>query len=123
MWPCKVTRANGWACTFFMHILRIGGNQLIGIDRHSDGITIIGHAKYAEPGRDIVCAGISTLVQTLIQSIENLTKDNIQHDISPGRVDIKHTDLSEQGQLLIDSFFIGCEMIASEYPGYVRVTV
>lgn len=94
---------------------------MIEVRRHSDGIKITGHAKYAEPGKDIVCAGISTLAQTLIQSIEDLTKDNIQYDLSPGRVDIKHGDLSKQGQLLIDSFFVGVNLIADEYPANVRI--
>ena len=94
---------------------------MIEITRRSDGITVFGHAGYAEPGKDIVCAGISTLAQTLIQSIEDLTKDNIQYDISPGRVDIKYGNLSERGQLLIDSFFLAANMIANSYPQYVRI--
>lgn len=94
---------------------------LIEICSNGDGITITGHAGYAEPGNDVVCAGISTLAQTLIQAIEDLTKDNIQYDISPGRVDIKHGDLSKQGQLLIDSFFVGVNLIADEYPANVRI--
>lgn len=92
---------------------------MIEITGYKGGITISGHAGYAEAGQDIVCAGISTLAQTLIQSIEDLTEDKIQYDISPGRVDIKYGNLSEQGRLLIDSFFIGANMIANSYPRYV----
>ena len=81
-----------------------------------------GHAHYAEPGKDIVCAGVSTLVQTLIQSIEELTADKIQYSMQPGTVDIKFRDLSEHAQLLVDSFFVGIDMIASEYPDNVKLT-
>lgn len=92
------------------------------IIRHDNGITVSGHAGYAEPGKDIVCAAVSTLAQTLIASIEDLTQDQITYVIQPGTVDIKHGNLSEQAQLLIDSFFIGCQMVAEQYPEYVRVT-
>ena len=84
-------------------------------------ITIKGHAGYGEPGKDIVCAGISTLAQTLIASIEELTEDEIHYIIKPGTVDIKHGTLSREAQLLVKSFFVGVQMIADEYPENVRI--
>ena len=94
---------------------------MIIIEHKITGVSISGHAGYAESGKDIVCAGISTLAQTLIQSIEELTTDKIQYVISPGTVDIKYGNLSEQARLLIDSFFIGAELISAAYPDFVRV--
>lgn len=84
-------------------------------------IEISGHAGYAELGKDIVCAAVTALTQTLIQSIEEFTDDEIECSISPGRVDIKHRDLSEKSKTLVDSFFIGVCLIADEFPEYVRV--
>ena len=89
---------------------------MIEIHRHNGGVTIRGHANYARPGQDIVCAAVSVLVQTLIQSIEDLTTDRIEYDMSAGLVDIKHGNLSAQAHLLMDSFFVGVQMIADEYP-------
>ena len=94
---------------------------MIEIRREKRGIYISGHAGYAERGKDIVCAGVSTLAQTLIASVEMLTDEKIQYAISPGTVDIKYGNLSEQAQLLIDSFFVGAELIAATYPDYLRV--
>lgn len=94
---------------------------MIEVSVRQDGIKMSGHANYAKEGQDIVCAGVSTLVQTLIASIENLTKDKIEYDISPGRVDIKYGDLSEKSRALVDSFFIGVSMIADGYPENVRI--
>ena len=39
---------------------------------------ISGHAGYAELGKDIVCAGVTALMQTLIQSIKDLAGDEIE---------------------------------------------
>ena len=87
---------------------------MIAVSVRLDGITIDGHAGYAEAGKDIVCAGVTALTENLIDSIESLTKDEIQYEISPGRVDIHFKNLSEYGKLLIDSFFLGICGIAQE---------
>lgn len=84
-------------------------------------IEISGHAGYAEPGKDIVCAGVTALTQTLIQSIENLTDDKIEYRISPGKAEIEYRNLSEKSKTLVDSFFIGICLIAEEFPEHVKV--
>lgn len=94
---------------------------MIVITKHEDGLSIRGHAHYAEIGKDIVCAAVSSLAQTLIYSIEELTEDKIQYVSKPGTVEIKHGNLSANAQLLVDSFFVGVNMIADNYPDNVRV--
>ena len=94
---------------------------MIVVNVRLDGITIDGHAGYAEAGKDIVCAGVSALAQTLIKSIEDLTSSTIQYDIGPGRVDIKFKNLPEEGKLLVDSFFLGICLIADEFPDYIKI--
>ena len=84
-------------------------------------IKISGHAGYAEPGKDIVCAAVTALTQTLIQSIENLTDDKIECRISPGKAEIEYSNLSEKSKTLVDSFFVGICLIAEEFPEYVKV--
>lgn len=94
---------------------------MIAVCIRKDGIKISGHAGYAENGKDIVCAGATALVQTLIKSIEDLTQDKVQYEISPGRADIHYRNLSEAGTLLVDSFFIGICQIADEFPDHIRI--
>lgn len=65
---------------------------------------ITGHADLAPHGKDVVCAGVTTLMQTLIQSIADLTEDKIEYSVSPGRADIKYGNLSEKAKTLVDSF-------------------
>ena len=85
------------------------------------GITVDGHAEYAETGKDIVCAAVSALTQTLIAGIKSLTEDRISYEIKPGKVNIVVENLSKQAQLLVDSFFIGISEIITAYgEKYVR---
>lgn len=93
---------------------------MIAVDVRLDGITVEGHAGYAEIGKDIVCAGVSALVQSLIDSINSLTEDKIQYEISPGWVDIHYKNLSEASKLLVDSFFLGISAIQQQFPEHVK---
>lgn len=98
------------------------------VTRYKDRITIKGHSGYAPIGQDIVCAAVSILVQTLIQTIEELTADKITYNMQPGKeelqpgaVDIKFWCLSDQSKVLIDAFFIGIKGIEEIYPDNVKL--
>lgn len=86
------------------------------------GLAVDGHAGYAKIGNDIVCAAVSALAQGLIHSLEALTDDRFSYQIRDGHIDIKYENLSEQGKLLIDSFFIAVSDIQMTYGDqYVRI--
>ena len=95
---------------------------MIAVSVRKDRITVSGHAGFAEAGKDIVCAGVTALIQTLIKAASDLTEDKIDYEISPGRADIHYRNLSEKSKTLVDSFFVGVCMIANEYPEYVKIT-
>lgn len=94
---------------------------MIEISKSGDRITIQGHAGYAEPGKDIVCAAISTLSQVFVASVEELTAAKIKTAQTGGYMEIVIEESTERAQVLLDSFLVGCRMIADEYPEYVRV--
>lgn len=84
-------------------------------------IEILGHAEYAPKGQDIVCAGVSTLTQNFIQSIEELTQDIISYGMQPGAVHIYFENLSDHAQILKDSFILGLQSIADAYPYHIQI--
>lgn len=94
---------------------------MIAVSVRKDEIKVYGHANHAAKGHDIVCAGATALVQNLIKSIEDLTEDKIEYNISPGRADIKFRNLSEKAKALVDSFFVGIRLIADEFPENIRI--
>lgn len=94
---------------------------MIVVEVDKQGITVDGHAGYAESGYDIVCAAVSVLAQNLIVSLNEFTNDRITHVQHDGHVRVDFKDLSERGQLLVDSFFIGICGIANAYPEYLAI--
>lgn len=87
------------------------------------GLTVDGHAGYAEAGNDIICAAVSALAQGLVHALQALTEDPVTCQISDGHMDIHYRDLSERGTLLIDSFFLAVSDIQLTYgERYVQAT-
>ncbi len=84
-------------------------------------ITVVGHANYAEYGRDIICASVSMLLQNLVKSIHDLTDDKIEYDLKAGQVLSKYRNLSEKSKNFDRFLFIGICSIADAYPNYVRI--
>lgn len=84
-------------------------------------LSVVGHAGYGKVGYDIVCAGISTLVFTLKESIELYTNDCVDFSITDGKVTASWNKISKKGALLINSFITGALMLANDYPDNIKV--
>lgn len=94
---------------------------MITIRQEGNRITAEGHAGYAPRGQDIVCAAVSALLQTFVQSVEELTNCEIKSDLRPGKAVIEYEDETKETALLVESFFIGVSGIAAAYPENVEV--
>ena len=96
---------------------------MIVVNITKNGLTVDGHAGYAKTGNDIICAAVSALAQGLIHSLEALTEDKISYRVETGYMELEYERLSEQGKLLIDSFFIAISGIQATYGDqYVRIS-
>ncbi len=94
------------------------------VDENSHSLTVLGHANYDEYGRDIVCAGISALVQALIGWLEeNYYKASfVSVDPKEGEVIIS----AEGGEELAAVFYmasIGLNQIADSYPDHMQIDI
>jgi uncharacterized protein YsxB (DUF464 family) len=87
-------------------------------------LTVIGHANYAEYGKDIVCAGVSTLVQALVSWIEeNSWKvECISIDPKDGEVIIS-CEGGEEIAAVFNMTTLGLEQIANSYPDHVQIDI
>lgn len=94
---------------------------MIEVSVRKDNIEVIGHAGQSEPGHDIVCAGVSALIQTLAASIDSLTDDDLDCMLAPGVFILKTKDLSAESRLLVDSFFVGICGVAEAHPDYIKI--
>lgn len=98
----------------FMLIFR-GGEKLIEVKINLHGIRMKGHAGYHNNGADVVCAAVSALTCNLVNSLQELTDNKIRAETGSGTAVIEWEELSEQGKLLVDSWFLGIAGIDNMY--------
>ena len=80
------------------------------------GFTVEGHAEYADPGEDILCAAVSALTQNTVNSIEAFTEDEFVCDVDDGYLDVRFPNkLSGESKLLMNSLNLGLENIVRAY--------
>ena len=81
-----------------------------------NSIGIAGHACRKEPGGiDRACTAVSALTCNLINSLQDLTHDKIKADARCGNTVIEWENLSDDGKLLVDSWFLGLTDVNREY--------
>lgn len=87
-------------------------------DNLKQGFVVSGHAEYAEQGEDIVCAGVSALVFTTINSLDSLLQSdiNLSVDEETGLIScIFKSEPTEKEELLINSLILGLLDIEKNY--------
>jgi hypothetical protein len=90
-------------------------NGLIEVKMDLHSIRMNGHAGCSVDGQDIVCSAISALTCNLINSMQALTDNKIRAETDSGSTIIEWQELSEEGKLLVDSWFIGITAVNQEY--------
>ena len=81
------------------------------------GFQTEGHAEYANPGQDIVCAAASILVINTINAIEEFTEDAFTCDCKDGMIESWEFtyDVSAGTDLLMDALMLGLRNIVKSY--------
>ena len=84
-------------------------------------ITIIGHAMYADYGKDIVCSAVSSIVTTTINGCIALDKGSLNYLVNEDGLFI--TDISNNGntQTLINNMVNLLKELEEKYPTNIKV--
>lgn len=91
------------------------------------GFEISGHSEYAERGRDIVCAAVSSMTQMAVVGLENILKlrTNIRKDEKKGYLICKISTSGDilKAQDILNTLKISLEDVAKDYKKYVNMEV
>lgn len=90
---------------------------------HVDDIWIIGHANYAPHGQDIVCAAVSTLINTTQIGLEHVAFVPYHYRIVSGSAWFGIKRHNEKSRAIMDTLAAGLAAIANQYPEYVKLKV
>ena len=93
----------------------------INISRDNNKIEILGHSMYSDFGKDIVCAGVSSVVTTTINGILSFNKDYINYQSLKDKFIIKINNHNEIVDTLIKNMINMLEQIEEDYPKNVKI--
>lgn len=103
---------------------------IVRMERHKDGtihgFSSRGHAGYADPGEDIVCAAVSAITVGTVNSIETLTGVEMKAKMKDGFLSARLPDLPEDSpldkiQLLLESMQVMLVSIEESYGEYIKI--
>ena len=87
-----------------------------------------GHANFRRAGKDIVCAGVSSITQTALLGIQNLTdvKTKVKLDENKGylKFELDIEDNSQKfydAQVILKTMLCGLEDLRKQYPKYIKL--
>ena len=101
-------------------------NIAIRHDPWSLQVIVSGHAGYAEEGKDIVCAGVSTLTNTLANIVQNWHDSDLTHlcmiwpDREPHHIYVE-TEGDKALNATLEAFVLQYCQFAGLYPQSVKV--
>lgn len=90
-------------------------------------IEATGHSGYSEAGQDIVCSAVSTLMETLANSLTEIVKAKadviIDENIPHVSVTLKETDNEKckLAQVLMRSTLLGIKGVAQEFSKFIKI--
>ena len=84
-------------------------------------ISILGHAMYADRGKDIVCSSVSSIVITTVNGILTLNKGSLSYMVGKKGMNIELKSNDETTQLLIHNMVNLLKDLEKQYPDHVEV--
>lgn len=85
------------------------------------GFDAAGHAKYAPPGEDIVCAAASALTLGTILALDRLTGTEIIQEQGNGKLVCRIRNPDDKTQLLLASLELSLCELQTEYGNHIEV--
>jgi uncharacterized protein YsxB (DUF464 family) len=95
---------------------------MIKVEVTKKDIEITGHAMYDDYGKDIVCAAVSSIIQTSVESIASIKKDAIDVKVVNDKLTIIINSHDEVTTKLINTMINLLKEVAKKYPKNIKIT-
>lgn len=88
-----------------------------------------GHTDFAKSGEDIVCAGVSSLLQTTILGLRDYLKIDLEINKGKGNLRVKISQQFKRfeqfkqlsAEAILETMVLGLKAIEKEYKGYMKL--
>ncbi|MGI6608209.1 MAG: ribosomal-processing cysteine protease Prp [Erysipelotrichaceae bacterium] len=97
--------------------------RIVRNNRLISSLQISGHANAAEYGKDLVCAGISSIAVGLANAIDILNKESCIVDVDENFVSISVVNNNEIIQTILKTGIIQLQTIEEQFPENIRIKI
>lgn len=94
---------------------------MIRIEVKKKEITVKGHAGFADAGKDIVCASVSSIIYTTVNGIFNIDKSAIKFEEDSKLLKISLMHPSTVVTILLDNMVGLLEELENQYPENIKI--
>lgn len=94
---------------------------MIKVVSKKDSIVVIGHADYADYGKDIVCASASAIVITSINACLRINKESIKYKEEKDKLTIDIISKDKDVLLIIENMLSMLEELAKTYQKNIKI--
>ena len=94
---------------------------MITIKLKNDTITISGHAGFSNLGEDIVCASVSSIINTTVNSIKAIDENAIDYIDDGNTLTIKRVSSDNITQTLLNVMISILHDLSNQYPKNVEL--
>ena len=93
---------------------------MINITISKNGLTCLGHADYAEHGKDIVCSAVSALTQAALLGLNRYHTDmNVEHEVGLTKIEVfRPTTITTA---ILTTLYLGLRSVAQDYQNCVTI--
>lgn len=93
-------------------------------------VTASGHTGYGESGEDIVCAGVSTLIQSALLGLLQVAKINVKFKLNEEEGSLRFTlpdgltkEERHDADVILNTMLCGLRDFYTEYSDYINLEV
>ena len=85
-------------------------------------IHISGHAEYADHGKDLVCAGVSSIGVGLLNALSEMCEDSCECSMHEGDIQIQVIKENTENQIILNTGIIQLQTMEQSYKNYIHIT-
>ncbi len=86
------------------------------------GFEIKGHAGYGYEGNDIVCAGVSSVVEYVCNTITDCFNIEAEVDVNDDKIQLKLPYSDEISEKMLDGLLMHLKFISEDFEGTIKIT-
>lgn len=99
---------------------------LVTAERQITAFEVTGHANYADYGQDIVCAGVSAIVQTTVMGLQYFLESPLKLSITEGYLscvlpEFMDSKEKERASILLKAMELGLETMLRSYSKNLQI--